>query len=137
MFLLPVLVMFSTDVSEFEIGGNMLRITMLLTCGLFFICMIAIIVYKDASKRGMDPWYWATVASFVPLFIGVIVYLLERRSVKRTCLNCGEGLQENFKVCPYCGQNQEISCEKCQKAIAPDWKLCPYCGAVLHKEQEK
>jgi RNA polymerase subunit RPABC4/transcription elongation factor Spt4 len=115
----------------------MLKLISPLILLLFTILVIALIVYRDAAKRGMDPWYWATIAAFVPFFIGLIIYLLERRSVRKVCLNCGKGLQVDFKICPYCGQNQEISCEKCQKEVAPDWKLCPYCGASLNTAQVK
>lgn len=137
VFMGPVLLTFSVDVPDNDSSDLMLRLTLLLTFFLFIVLLIALIVYRDASKRGLDPWYWATIAAFVPFFIGVIIYILERKSVKKTCLNCGEGLQADFKICPYCGQNQEISCEKCQKPVTPGWKLCPYCGAGLHTNQEQ
>jgi RNA polymerase subunit RPABC4/transcription elongation factor Spt4 len=137
VFMSPVLLIFSVEVPDNDSSGLMLRLTLLVTFLLFIVLLIALIVYRDASKRGMDPWYWATIAAFVPFFIGLIIYLLERRSVKKTCLSCGKELQGDFKICPYCGQNQEISCDKCQKAVAPDWKLCPFCGASLHTVQGK
>jgi RNA polymerase subunit RPABC4/transcription elongation factor Spt4 len=79
----------------------------------------------------MDPWLWITVAVFVPNFIGLIIYLIVRQSVKNACVNCGKGIQKEFKICPYCGQNQEIVCENCKKAVAPDWSTCPYCAHPL------
>ena len=89
--------------------------------------LIAVLVYKDALRRGMDPWLWATVAVFVPNLIGVIIYLVVRQTAQKRCVNCSRGLQGDFKVCPYCGYSQELVCEKCKREIASDWKICPYC----------
>ena len=41
------------------------------------IC-IAVYVYQDAKRRGMEPILWALVAAIVPWFIGLIIYLLVR-----------------------------------------------------------
>ena len=102
---------------------------------LAFLAMIATLVYRDAKKKGMDPWLWATVATFMPNLIGVIIYLIVRYNVKKTCVACGKGLQGDFMVCPYCGASQEVNCPACQKPTAPDWKICPHCGHKL-KELE-
>ncbi len=92
------------------------------------LSLIAILVHKDASKRGMDPWLWATVATFVPNLIGVIIYLIVRYSVKKTCVACGKGLQSDFMVCPYCGASQELLCPGCGVPTSPEWNMCPHCG---------
>ena len=46
---------------------------------------IAAYVYQDAKRRGLDPWLWATVAAFVPYFIGLIIYLVMRQSARGAC----------------------------------------------------
>ena len=97
------------------------------------LALIATLVYKDASKKGMDPWLWATVATFMPNLIGVIIYLIVRYNVKKTCVACGKGLQSDFMVCPYCGASQELLCPGCGVPTSPEWKMCPHCGQDLNK----
>jgi len=41
--------------------------------------VIAVFVYRDAEERGMDPKIWMMVAAFLPLCIGLIIYLIKRR----------------------------------------------------------
>ena len=98
-----------------------------------YIVVVGRLVYKDAEKRGMDPWLWATVAVFVPNLIGVIIYLIARYNVKNTCINCGKGIQVDFKICPYCGHKQDLVCGNCQKVVSPEWTVCPYCAQPLAK----
>jgi hypothetical protein len=39
--------------------------------------LIAFVVYKDAIKRGVaSPFVWALVASLVPFYIGLLLYIL-------------------------------------------------------------
>ena len=96
-----------------------------------YIALVAVLTYRDASKRGMDPWLWATVAAFVPYLIGVIIYLVARSNVKQACVSCGKALQGDFQICPYCGASQEVSCRECNKPVAGDWEVCPHCGHRL------
>jgi RNA polymerase subunit RPABC4/transcription elongation factor Spt4 len=102
-----------------------------------YIVIVGTLVFKDAAKRGMDPWLWATVAVFVPNLIGVVIYLVARQSYKSACINCGKGIQKDFKICPYCGQNQELVCENCKKTVARDWKVCPYCSHPLSETESE
>ena len=58
------------------------------------------------------------------------------------CVNCGNQLEEEWKVCPKCGvevvrqqkkeQNVEKPkqrvCEKCGNELKEDWLKCPFCG---------
>jgi RNA polymerase subunit RPABC4/transcription elongation factor Spt4 len=104
---------------------------------LFIIAaFIAAYIYQDAKKRGLDPWLWATVAAFVPYFIGLIIYLVMRRSARRNCSKCGRSLQSDFSICPYCGEPLSLKCRKCGEAVAPDWKVCPRCAAPLDHAEE-
>ena len=47
-----------------------------------------------------------------------------------TCNKCGKELNEEFKVCPYCGTvvSKPRTCEKCGKELQADYKVCPFCG---------
>ncbi len=101
-----------------------------------YVVIVGQLVYKDAAKRGMDPWLWATVAAFVPNLIGVLIYLIVRQRYKNACLNCSKPIEKEFKVCPYCGHSQETACGNCQKSVAPDWQVCPYCAHPLKGKEE-
>jgi RNA polymerase subunit RPABC4/transcription elongation factor Spt4 len=104
------------------------------TVFVFIVCaVVGVLVYRDAKNLGMDPWLWVCVAVFLPNLIGVIIYLLVRRSQRRKCVKCLQPLQADFKMCPYCGYDHEISCDNCKKTAAPDWTVCPYCGDTLRK----
>jgi len=98
---------------------------------LLWIGIVGSIVYKDAKKRGMDPWLWATIAVFVPFFIGIIVYLVVRSDGIVTCENCGRPLRSDYRVCPYCGHSRARQCPQCGRPVSPEWKICPYCEARL------
>ena len=98
---------------------------------IIYVAIVATLVYRDASRRGMDPWLWATVATFLPFFIGVFLYLVMRTNGRRTCPKCGKALQADFKACPYCGHVEELVCSQCQTPIAAGWKFCAKCGHPL------
>lgn len=121
------------------VGPDDQKVAIILIFPLLFalalLTLIAVLVYRDAARKGMDPWLWATVATFMPNLIGVIIYLIVRYNVKKACVACGKGLQGDFMVCPYCGASQEVHCPGCEKPTAPDWKICPHCGHHL-KELE-
>ncbi len=86
-------------------------------------------VFRDATRRGMDPWLWATIAVFVPFFIGLIIYLVARTDPQIVaCAKCGRPLRQDFRVCPYCGLSLDRVCTQCGTHLAGDWKVCPQCG---------
>jgi RNA polymerase subunit RPABC4/transcription elongation factor Spt4 len=111
-------------------GRLMTLVPVFLLC-VVYVPLIAIPVYRDAAKRGLDPWLWAAVATFVPFLIGVVIYLVVRSERMAVCVNCGKSIRSEFKICPYCGQNQGIFCPQCGKSMAADWKVCPHCGQKL------
>ena len=85
---------------------------------ILYVTVVGWLVFRDASKRGMDPWLWATVATFVPYLIGVIIYLVvSRTGTRAACLECGQALRHDYKVCPHCGHARELLCPKCQKPV--------------------
>jgi RNA polymerase subunit RPABC4/transcription elongation factor Spt4 len=102
-----------------------------ITLCVIWVLVVAPLVYKDAKKRGMDPWLWATVATFVPFFIGIIIYLVARSNGRASCESCGRPIRSDFKACPYCGHTREHVCPQCSRPVSPDWKLCPYCEHKL------
>ncbi len=47
------------------------------------------------------------------------------------CPSCGQPVQEDFVVCPYCGTQLKRSCPSCGRAVDATWNVCAYCGADL------
>ncbi len=50
------------------------------------------------------------------------------------CPQCGNPVDPNWKVCPYCGyvlKKEPKRCPQCGEIVDPSWTVCPYCGAVL------
>lgn len=92
---------------------------------------IAVFVYRDAKKRGMNPWLWALVSLFGPNFIGLIIYLIVRSNYGKKCLSCGKQVNPDFQVCPYCGSSLKEKCSKCGREVASDWNVCPHCNNEL------
>ena len=105
---------------------------------LLFTLVVAIVgplTYRDASRRGMDPWLWTTVAVFVPLLVGVVIYLVVRANRRWQCADCGRSLLAEYQHCPYCGCAQTLRCGGCQRPVAGDWKMCPHCGQALRQTE--
>jgi RNA polymerase subunit RPABC4/transcription elongation factor Spt4 len=108
--------------------GAMLR---RMPLALIYVVVVATLVYRDASKRSMDPWLWAAIATFVPFLIGIVIYLVVRSNGQAECANCGKTIRSDYKVCPYCGKSRELLCAGCRRPVSPDWRVCPYCEASL------
>ena len=52
---------------------------------------------------------------------------------KKFCNNCGNEVQEDWLVCPYCAAqilNRKNNCANCGKELQEGWKACPYCGTT-------
>ena len=98
---------------------------------LIYICIVAPVVYQDASRRGLDPWLWASVATFLPYLLGVILYLVRRSNGARGCVACGRERPAQLAVCPYCGVGDDLHCPQCNQPIAGDWQVCPFCRHQL------
>jgi RNA polymerase subunit RPABC4/transcription elongation factor Spt4 len=101
-----------------------------------FTAAISIFIYKDASRRNMDPWMWMTVVLFVPNLIGLIIYLIVRKENsgnRKKCINCGKPVNFDYNICPYCGADLSLKCPECGREISSEWQLCPYCSKNLEE----
>ncbi len=47
------------------------------------------------------------------------------------CSSCGEIINFNYYVCPYCGEPLKNRCPNCHKIRHHDWNVCPYCTTRL------
>jgi cytochrome bd-type quinol oxidase subunit 2 len=95
---------------------------------------LAVFVYNDASKRGMDPWMWMTIVVFIPNLIGLIIYIIVRKntnSYEYKCINCNKPVSSEFSICPYCGSELNARCPGCGRKISSEWMLCPHCSKKL------
>lgn len=98
--------------------------------------MIAVYVYRDANRRGMNAILWALVAAIAPALIGLIVYLLVRGNYSDLrCPKCDAPVVEQYVVCPKCGTKLRASCPSCATPVEPGWKVCPKCTQQLPEYQ--
>ncbi len=118
-----------------ESGTHWLRLAAVATptiiLFLIWVGVVGSIVYRDANKRGMDPYLWATVAVFIPFFLGIIIYLVVRSNGRTVCEKCGKPIHSDYKICPFCSHCRELLCSGCSRPIDPEWKVCPYCERRL------
>ncbi len=94
--------------------------------------LIAVYVYRDANKRGMNAILWMLIALLAPSFLGLIIYLLVRNNYSDlTCPNCNAPVEESFLVCPNCRTKLRPTCDTCSAPVQTTWKVCPHCGSEL------
>lgn len=93
---------------------------------------LGVFVYRDAKKRGMQPWLWVAVTLLVPSLLGFVIYLVVRGNYSSMrCAGCGESVQTGWAVCPQCGAKLRACCENCGAPVQPGWKMCAQCGAPV------
>lgn len=109
--------------------------------GIWGLIQIALAVWVgvDAQRRGSNGFLWGLLVFFTPV-VGLIVYLIlaptlaQRNGASAAppaapCPSCGQALQAEFKVCPYCSVS--LRCKQCDQPLRANWKVCPYCTASL------
>lgn len=96
---------------------------------IFYVTYIAVVikyVFFYCKEKGYSAWTWLFIVVFTPYYIGVILYVLfvfrielitfvkntinEVKVTKATrtlCKHCGESIDIDFKVCPYCSTENE------------------------------
>lgn len=50
------------------------------------------------------------------------------------CIKCEKEIQEDFKVCPYCGAkivHNPVICPNCDNVVSGDYEICSECGSRL------
>lgn len=112
----------------------------LLSAGLLLLLLfvIGIYVWRDASRRGMNPILWTLASVLAPAFTGFIIYLLARGHFPDLmCPSCGMPVEENYVVCPGCGARLKRVCTACGTPAEEGWIVCPRCAAPLSEEGAK
>jgi len=117
--------------------------------------LVAIWVYNDAKKYGhsmLAALLWAVGnIAMVPIFFPAYL-IFGRKPVMRSnrkldevtievdaefvdvtvdCPMCGRKVQEDYKLCPYCGFTLKPACNKCGMELQRDWKTCPTCQTPI------
>ncbi|WP_405107613.1 PLDc N-terminal domain-containing protein [Paenibacillus sp. FSL K6-1217] len=62
--------------------------------------LVAVFIYKDASRRRMNAWLWMTAVIYIPNFIGLILYFLAR---KQHPMHAASDAGHKGSRCPHCG----------------------------------
>lgn len=117
----------------------------------FWLAMV-IWAFRDMRARSRDGLARLLVAVLVAVLTvpGLLIYLLLRpretlveayeRSLeeeallqgieeKPACPSCGQRVQEDWQVCPYCHTRLKKPCVNCRQPLEMAWNLCPYCAA--------
>ncbi len=84
-------------------------------------------VYLDARARGERAWLWGALALGGNL-LGVVTYLLARRTGRGSCPACGRQVSTRDNVCPHCCRPLRPSCPACHEPLEEGWACCPRCG---------
>jgi hypothetical protein len=66
-------------------------------------------VYGDAKRRELPAWAWVIAASFIPNFVGFILYFLFRGPLYGPCSSCGKPIRREEAFCSHCGCSQDSS----------------------------
>lgn len=66
--------------------------------------ILAIVIYKDASRKKMNVWLWMTAVMYIPNLVGLLLYFIVRKQHQKMCTNCNRSVGRDFEYCPYCGQ---------------------------------
>lgn len=77
----------------------------ILIISMIALVFMAIWVYKDAKKRGLNPWLWVLIVILLnQAFIGFIIYMIVARNEEKIrCENCGTKVSVSSKFCNNCG----------------------------------
>ena len=43
------------------------------------------------------------------------------------CPTCGKEIKDDFVICPNCRKKLKKTCIQCEKPLSLEWKVCPYC----------
>lgn len=91
--------------------------------------LLGVWTYKDAKERNMQAGLWTALVLFIPLDIGLIVYLFERVNHPIfACSMCGNNISPNDAMCTQCGVRFKKYCPQCGNICEDVWNVCPRCG---------
>lgn len=119
--------MYSQIVSSLPINFTVILIYYLIS--IIATVLLAVWTYKDAKERNMKAGLWTVLVLFIPLDIGLIVYLFERSNNPiLICPMCGKSVSPNDAMCTQCGVRFKKYCPQCGNLCEDVWNVCPRCG---------
>ena len=71
------------------------------------------------------------ISVFFSLLIVFVIYKFSEEEKEKNCKNCGKKLEDDYKLCPYCGTAKHI-CAYCGKELKVGFEVCPYCGKDVY-----
>src|SRR5437762_11520187 len=140
------------------LGAIVANVGLLIGCviAFFVILWVSTVVwtFRDIRSRTQDflTQILATVLAAVFPITGLLIYvilrprqtlaeiyerqleeesLLSEMTERQTCGNCHARIEQDFQVCPSCGQKLKRSCPKCERLLELRWTFCPYCATNL------
>jgi len=116
--------------ASLALAGLILLVAILLSATLFMFGY----VYRDASRRGMNPVLWTIVVLILSPgygILGLVIYLLVREPLPYACPQCATSVSARFNFCPNCKTNLHPACSHCQREVSDTDRFCPYCGNDL------
>ncbi|WP_026884667.1 zinc ribbon domain-containing protein [Clostridium akagii] len=82
----------------------------LIVCAFIFLSIFWILlpiwVYKDSKKQNLNSPKWSIISFFTNI-LGLGIYLILRPK-KIKCLSCNKDVQDDWILCPYCGEKINI-----------------------------
>jgi RNA polymerase subunit RPABC4/transcription elongation factor Spt4 len=110
--------------------------------------------FRDARERSTSIFFhmFATAISLLLPIFGLFIYLMvrpsltmaERRALEletqalseapegivqqRACPSCGQTIDTDYVLCPYCHTQFGKRCTRCSRVLRLGWTVCPFCG---------
>ncbi|MGE5329321.1 MAG: zinc ribbon domain-containing protein [Deltaproteobacteria bacterium] len=108
-------------IDMFFVSHQVLRLLILI-----FWVLLAVWVYDDSKKRGLQQIVWGLITLFTGL-IGFIIYLIVRKRLS-FCSNCKAEVTKEANYCYQCGNALKIKCDSCESMMNFEWNYCVNCG---------
>lgn len=123
-----------TDVQPVQNGLLYFTIVAALGVLMFMIywVLIALWVYADAAKSGLNPALWGIVALVTNLAC-VLVYLIYK-NLQTICHKCGALIGRGVTYCVSCGAKVGKECASCGAKISAKDSFCGSCGAKISED---
>ena len=114
---------------------------------------LVIWTFRDIRSRSRDFFAWILASLLVAILNlpGLLIYLMLRpqetlaeayeRSLEEEallqeieeqdlCPGCGQRVEPEWIICPYCRTHLKKTCLHCGRPLQLNWTICPYCGTV-------
>lgn len=113
-----------------SVTGGMIALKVTAALAMLFFCvywvLIALWLYRDASRAHLSPLYWGLIGLFTNL-VGLLVYKIYKRSLA-VCTTCGAAQSVEHRYCALCGTALGARCEECGGRLGRRDRFCPHCG---------